>query len=75
MDTFMTIQAVFYILSSLVIVVVGVLLVITIYYLIGILRNTRNIFDDIDSSFKRTKNIINSVLGSFGKSTKSKKKK
>lgn len=60
----MTIQSVFYILSSVVIVVVGILLVVTIYYLMGILRDTRNVFDDIKFLHERIKSMANFFLPS-----------
>lgn len=60
-------QTIFYLVSSVAILVVGVLLVIMIYYLICILRDTRNITDDINHTYHKTKKsikkIINSIIG------------
>lgn len=58
-------QTIFYIVSSLAIIVVGALLVIVIYYLICILRNTRDISDDITHSYNKTKRSIKKIISSF----------
>jgi hypothetical protein len=42
-----------------------VLLVIMIYYLICILRNTRNISDDITHTYHKTKRNIKKIINLF----------
>ena len=65
MTTLTVIQTIFYAVSSIAIIVVGVLLVIVIYYLICILRNTRNISDDITHTYHKTKGKIKKIINSF----------
>jgi len=65
MSTLIISQTIFYIVSSLVIIVVGVLLVILIYYLICILRNTRNISDDISQTYHKMKRNVKKIISSF----------
>lgn len=67
MNTLSIIQTIFYAVSSIAIIVVGMLLVIMIYYLICILRNTRNISDDIAHSYHKTKGKIKKIINSFNK--------
>ena len=61
-------QTIFYIVSSVAIIVVGVLLVIMIYYLICILRNTRNISEDLTYTYHKTKGKIKKIISSLTKS-------
>jgi predicted PurR-regulated permease PerM len=70
MNTLIVSQTIFYIVSSLVIIVIGVLLVILIYYLICILRNTRNITDDVSQTYHKTKRNIKKIINSFSKNKK-----
>lgn len=68
METMLAIsQTIFYIVSSVAIIVIGVMLGILIYYLICIFRNTRNISDDINHTYHKAKRsvkkIINSITG------------
>jgi predicted PurR-regulated permease PerM len=58
-------QTIFYLVSSVAILVVGVLLVIMIYYLICILRDTRNITDDINNTYHKTKKSIKKIINSI----------
>ncbi len=58
-------QTIFYLVSSVAILVVGVLLVIMIYYLICILRDTRNITDDISHTYHKTKKSIKKIINSI----------
>lgn len=62
------VQTIFYAVSSIAIIVVGVLLAIMIYYLICILRNTRNISDDITHTYHKTKRSIKKIINSLTKS-------
>lgn len=70
MTTLTTIQTIFYAVSSIAIIVVGVLLVIMIYYLICILRNTRNITEDINHTYHKTKGKIKKIINSLTKNKK-----
>jgi len=63
-------QTIFYLVSSLAILVVGVLLVIVIYYLICILRDTKNITDDVNQTYNKIKKNIKKIISSFSKNTK-----
>ena len=63
-------QTIFYLVSSVAIIVVGVLLVIMIYYLICILRDTRNISDDITHTYHKTKRSIKKIISSFSNNKK-----
>jgi len=65
MDTLTIVQTIFYLVSSIAIIVVGALLVIVIYYLICILRNTRNISDDIAHTYHKTKRNIKKIINLF----------
>jgi len=58
-------QTIFYIVSSVAIIVVGVLLVIVMYYLICILRNTRNISNDVNETYYKIKRNIKKIINSF----------
>jgi len=62
MTTLMVSQTIFYIVASLAIVVVAILLGVMIYYLICILRNTRDISEDVTHTYKRTKRGIESII-------------
>jgi len=57
----------FYLVSSIAILVVGVLLVIVMYYLICILRDTRNISSDINETYKKVKRNIKKIISLFSK--------
>lgn len=60
-------QTIFYIVSSIAMIVVGVMLVIMVYYLICILRNTKNISDDIAHTYNKTKRNIKKIINSLTK--------
>jgi len=63
-------QTIFYLVSSIAIIVVGVLLVVVLYYLICILRDTRNITDDISQTYNKIKKNIKKVISSFSNNKK-----
>ena len=63
-------QTIFYLVSSIVIIVVGVMLGILIYYLICIIKNTRNISDDVSHTYNKIKRNIIKIINSFSKSKK-----
>jgi hypothetical protein len=67
-------QTIFYLVSSLTIIVVGILLVIVIYYLICILRDTRNITDDISQTYTKTKRHIKKIISLFNQNKNGKEK-
>jgi len=67
MDTLTIIQSIFYLVSSIVVIVIGVLVGIVIYYLISILRNTRNISDDIIETYTKTKKSIKKITNLLSK--------
>ena len=60
-------QTIFYIVSSVAILVVVVSLVIVMYYLICILRDTRNISSDINETYKKVKRNIKKIISLFSK--------
>ena len=70
MSTLIISQTIFYIVSSIAIIVVAVLLAIVIYYLICILRNTRDISDDISQTYNKTRKSIKKIVDLFGKKKK-----
>jgi len=65
MSTLIISQTIFYIVSSIAIIIIGVLLVIVIYYLICILRDTRNISNDISQTYNKAKRNIKKIINSF----------
>ena len=75
MDTLIIIQTVFYFLASIVMVAVGLLIIIILYYLVGIMRNTRNLSDDISKTFTKTKTHIKKIINSFSGNNKHEKNK
>jgi len=70
MNTLIVSQTIFYLASSIAIIVIGVLIVIVIYYLICILRNTRDISDDISQTYNKTRKSIKKIVDLFGKKKK-----
>ena len=60
-------QTIFYLVSSLAIIVVGILIVMVMYYLICILKDTRNIIDDINQTYTKVKRSIKKIISSFSK--------
>ena len=58
-------QTIFYLVSSVAIIAVGVLLVIVMYYLICILRDTRNITDDVSQTYNKVKKSIKKIINSL----------
>lgn len=68
------VQTIFYLVSSIAIMVIGVLLVVVIYYLIGILKDTRNITDDITNTYHKTKKNVKKIISSFNKNYDKEKK-
>jgi|GEM_PF-4760396 len=75
MDILLVSQTVFYIVSSIAIIVVGILIVIVIYYFIAILRNTKNITDDINHTYNKTKKSVKNIINSFNPKKYGNKKK
>ncbi len=65
MTTLIISQTIFYIVSSIAIIVVGVLLMIVIYYLICILRDTRNISNDIKQTYHKAKKSVKKIISSI----------
>jgi hypothetical protein len=63
-------QTIFYIVSSIAIIVIGVMLGILIYYLICIFKNTRNISNDLNKMLDKIKKSIIRVINSFSKKKK-----
>ena len=70
MNTLIVSQTIFYLASSIAIIVIRVLIVIVIYYLICILRNTRDISDDISQTYNKTRKSIKKIVDLFGKKKK-----
>lgn len=67
MNTLLISQTAFYIISSVAILAVGVALVIVLYYLICILRDTRNLSQDLKHVFHKTKNRLKKAITSISK--------
>lgn len=70
MNTLITVQTIFYSLASITMLAMGVLFGIAIYYLIGILRNTRNLSRDINQTYHKTKRTIKNIINSLTKKKK-----
>jgi len=72
-------QTIFYLVASIAIIVVLVLIVIVMYYLICILKDTRNITDDIKQTYIKTKEhikkIINKIKNNYGNKNKKREQK
>ena len=68
-------QTIFYLVSSIVIIVVGAMLGILIYYLICILKNTRNISDDISQTYNKIKRNIKKIINLFSRNKNYEKEK
>lgn len=60
-------QTIFYLVSSIAIIVVSILIVMVMYYLICILKDTRNITDDINQTYTKVKRSIKKIISSFSK--------
>lgn len=67
MDTLAIIQTIFYLVSSIAIIVVGVMLGILIYYLICIFRDTKNIADDLNQTYHKAKKRVGKIISKFNK--------
>ena len=67
MDTLIFSQTVFYIVSSLAIIVVGCLLAYAGYALARILRNVLNISDDVNKVYNDTKKRVKKMVSSVKK--------
>jgi len=73
MSTLTIIQTIFYLLSSIAILAVGIMVVIVLYYLLGILRNTKHVSDDLTETYTRTKRHIKKIINSVTKNKKNEK--
>jgi len=74
MDTLIVSQSIFYIVSSVAIIVLGIFLGMAIYQLLRILKNTRYISDDISDTYTKTKRgIVKAISSIFGGKKKSSK--
>lgn len=58
-------QTIFYLVASIAIIAVGVLSGIVLYYLIGILRDTHDISQDINQTYHKAKRNIKKIINSF----------
>lgn len=56
-------QTIFYIVGSITMIVIGVMLTIVIYYLICILKNTRNLSRDLKETYFKTKASVEKFIG------------
>lgn len=63
MNTLIISQTIFYIVSSLAIVVLAVLISFAVYQIIKILKNTRDISDDVGQIYHKTKTRIKKLIG------------
>ena len=64
MDALIASQTVFYIVSSVTMIVVGVLLVFAVYQVIRILKNILNISQDINKVYTTTKKKVKKMVSS-----------
>ena len=62
MNTLMVSQTIFYIISSVAILALGILLSFAAYHLVRILKDTRDISNDLSHAYKRTKKKIISLI-------------
>ncbi len=58
-------QTIFYIVASIGIIVLTVMLVMVIYYLLNILRNTRDVTEDIKQVYHKTKRKVGKIIKSI----------
>jgi uncharacterized protein YoxC len=63
-------QTIFYIVSSITIIVIGVMFAILIYYLICIFKDTRNITEDVTHTYNKIKKNIKKIISSFSSKNK-----
>jgi hypothetical protein len=75
MTTLTIIQTIFYLLASITMVAIGILVGIVLYYLVCILRNTRNISDDLSHTYHKTKKHIKNIINSLTNNKKNENKK
>lgn len=67
MSTLIVSQTIFYIVSSIAILALGSFLLIAIYQLICILKNTRDVSEDITKIYTKTKRRVTKVISSLTK--------
>ncbi len=60
-------QTIFYFISSLAVLVIGVLLVIIIYHMIAVVKNTRKLSDDLAHTYTRAKRGVKKIISKFSK--------
>ena len=68
-------ETIFYLVSSITIIVIGVMLGILLYYLICIFKNTRNISNDLKDTYDKIKRNIKKIISSFSRNKKHEKEK
>lgn len=67
MSTLIVSQTIFYIVSSIAILALGGFLLIAIYQLICILKNTRDVSEDITKIYTKTQRRVTKVISSLTK--------
>lgn len=65
MNTLVISQTIFYIISSVAMLAVGTLLVIVMYYFICILKDTRNITEDVNKTYSKFKKSFKKIISSI----------
>ncbi len=65
MNTLIVSQIIFYFTASIAIIALGILLSYAIYQLIRILKNTRDVSEDISNTYAKTKRKIKKVISSI----------
>ena len=55
-------QTIFYIVSSLAIIALGILLSLAAYHLVRILKNTRDISNDLGVTYAKTKKSVKKII-------------
>ncbi|MEK7069267.1 MAG: hypothetical protein AAB945_00545 [Patescibacteria group bacterium] len=65
MNTLIVSQIIFYFTTSIAIIALGILLSYAIYQLIRILKNTRDVSEDISNTYAKTKKKIKKVISSI----------
>ncbi len=62
MDTLIASQTVFYIVSSLAIIAISILIVIVLYQLLGVIRNTRKVSEDVAETYTKAKKGFSKII-------------
>ena len=67
METLQIAQTIFYFVTSVAVLVIGILLVIVIYHMIGIVSDAHKLTDDLTNTYTRTKGKIKKIISKIKK--------